>query len=155
MPTAATRPWRRTVADVRPILGDLAEALREVLRDDLVGIYLRGSYALGDADADSDVDVIVGVREPLTHRPRRTACSRCMRAVHDLARPLGALLEGSYFPLAMLRGCDRRDEPLWYLGNGARERSGRRTATRRSCVGRCGSTASRSQAPSRRRSSTR
>jgi hypothetical protein len=39
---------------------------------------------------------------------------------HDLRSEWARHLEGSYFPLDVLRSCDRRGEPLWYLDHGAR-----------------------------------
>jgi hypothetical protein len=39
--------------------------------------------------------------------------------IHDIPDRWARHLEGSYFPLPVLRGLVRRDEPLWYLDNGA------------------------------------
>jgi predicted nucleotidyltransferase len=36
------------------------------LGDNFVGVYLQGSFAVGDADEDSDVDFMVAIVEPLS-----------------------------------------------------------------------------------------
>jgi len=46
-------------AQVRDILGDLRRYLESVYGPRLVGLVLYGSEARGDADAGSDVDVLV------------------------------------------------------------------------------------------------
>jgi predicted nucleotidyltransferase len=45
--------------DVKRVLADLKAGLQEVYRDRLRGIYLFGSYARGEADQESDLDVLV------------------------------------------------------------------------------------------------
>jgi hypothetical protein len=52
------RDFRRDAAGVETYLGELAGRLRRVLGDDLVGVYVGGSYALGDyLHGRSDLDV--------------------------------------------------------------------------------------------------
>jgi hypothetical protein len=85
-----------------------------------VGLYLGGSFALDDADDDSDVDLIVAVRESLTHDEVERLQELHSR-LHDLPDRWARHLEGSYFPLSVLRGIEHRDEALWYLDNGARQ----------------------------------
>ncbi|WP_240922535.1 nucleotidyltransferase domain-containing protein [Thermococcus sp. 9N3] len=45
------------------ILREMKEKLIEILGDDLVEVILFGSYARGEAKEDSDVDVLVVLRE--------------------------------------------------------------------------------------------
>jgi predicted nucleotidyltransferase len=55
------------VKEARGRLDDLVRGLRELLGDELVGVYLHGSLALGCFNpALSDVDVLVVTRRPLT-----------------------------------------------------------------------------------------
>jgi predicted nucleotidyltransferase len=57
-------PW------LRQPLGEFVQAVREHFTGRLVEIKLFGSYARGDARADSDVDVAVIVEGPITHAER-------------------------------------------------------------------------------------
>jgi predicted nucleotidyltransferase len=43
--------------DIQPILQELKARLQELYGERLKGLYLFGSYARGDAHADSDIDV--------------------------------------------------------------------------------------------------
>jgi hypothetical protein len=53
-------------ADVNVILGALITAVRAILGDQFVGLYLDGSLALGDFNEEtSDIDVLVLTAEPL------------------------------------------------------------------------------------------
>lgn len=107
----------RTALDV--LLEQLVDELRCVLPDRLVGVYLQGSFALGAADEDSDVDFVVVVGKPL----RRDGVRRLQDLhdrIHDLPNPWARRLEGSYFEAELLRTCGRRNERPWYLDNGAR-----------------------------------
>jgi uncharacterized protein len=49
--------------DLKPILVELRSELRRCLGDELVGVYLYGSYARGEQTQDSDIDVLVVVRD--------------------------------------------------------------------------------------------
>jgi hypothetical protein len=110
----------RSESDVGHILADLADGLKEAIPNQLVGLYLQGSFALGEADEHSDVDFVVAVRWPLDDRA--VARLQVMHGhLHDHHDAWARHLEGSYFPLEVLRDCERRDERLWYLDNGARQ----------------------------------
>ena len=54
---------RPEVATGFPELNDLltrfVDAIRSILAENLVGVYLTGSFALGDGDAASDCDFLV------------------------------------------------------------------------------------------------
>jgi len=50
---------KRTREDIAPILDELKARLVALLGDKLDSIILYGSYARGDADEDSDIDVMV------------------------------------------------------------------------------------------------
>ena len=62
---------------------DVAAALRALLGEDLVGVYLHGSFALGCANPNrSDVDVLVVTRRALTS-DERDAFARLPRGAYD------------------------------------------------------------------------
>jgi Domain of unknown function (DUF4111)/Nucleotidyltransferase domain len=86
----------------------------EALGEELVGVYLSGSLALGDFDrASSDIDVLVATAGPLGE----AALERLRRLHAELqaAGPWTAKLECVYLPLAALRRydpADRRRYPI-------------------------------------------
>jgi predicted nucleotidyltransferase len=44
---------------VKALMGELRAGLQAIYGDRLKGVYLYGSYARGDADAESDLDVLM------------------------------------------------------------------------------------------------
>lgn len=49
----------RLTKRIGPLLLDLRKGLQEAFGDRLHGVYLYGSYARGEADIESDVDVLI------------------------------------------------------------------------------------------------
>jgi predicted nucleotidyltransferase len=104
--------------DLNAVLSELVTTTQAILGDNFCGAYLQGSFAVGDADAYSDVDFVV-----VTH----TEIS------DDHLAPLGAMharfptldvewakhLEGSYIPKDVLRRPDPSRAPLVYVDNGS------------------------------------
>lgn len=45
--------------ELNRLLTDLTGSVRSALGDHFIGAYLQGSFAIGDADEDSDVDFLV------------------------------------------------------------------------------------------------
>jgi predicted nucleotidyltransferase len=105
--------------ELNQVLDALVSRLRDTLRDHLVGVYLQGSFAVGDFDEHSDVDFVVAIQDELP--PGQVDD---LQHVHDQIYHIGLEwakhLEGSYFPLETLREQTRRGTELWYLDNGAR-----------------------------------
>ncbi len=56
------------IDDLKVILPELRRELARCLGDEMVGLYLYGSYARGEQTPDSDIDVLVVVRDE-TKRP--------------------------------------------------------------------------------------
>jgi hypothetical protein len=105
--------------DLNEVLTDFVGGVRSILGDDLVAACLQGSFAVGDFDEYSDCDWVMVVAHPLT-ADQVAALQEDFYRVYDLPSPWARHLEGSYFPVDVLRSCDRREEQLWYLDNGAR-----------------------------------
>src|SRR5688500_4478221 len=64
--------WPDCPAPVREQVEDFAAALRGTLADNLVGIYLHGSLAMGCFNADrSDVDLLVITRQAIDLETKR------------------------------------------------------------------------------------
>lgn len=99
-------------------LGHLLCGMRGVLSDNLVGLYLQGSFAVGDFDLHSDVDFIAVVGDEL-HPAEIQELQILHRSIFKIASPWAQHLEGSYFPITVLADQDCCGSPLWYLDNGA------------------------------------
>jgi predicted nucleotidyltransferase len=110
------------------VLADLVAGARSVLGDDLVGVYLQGSFAVGDADEYSDVDFLVPTRRPVT--PGQEEGLRALHAAFPVRAegrapdgpvPWAGRLEGSYPPVAELRTLAATGRPWLYVDNGHAE----------------------------------
>src|ERR687887_2651788 len=102
------------------VLRELVEGAQAILGESFCGAYLQGSFALGDADEESDVDFLV-----VTHDEVTDAQAAELQAMHQriyaLETPWAQHLEGSYPPRAALRRVDPSRSPWLYLDNGATE----------------------------------
>ena len=106
--------------DLNDVLARLATGARELLGPDFVGAYLQGSFALGDADAGSDVDFLVVTRAFLTEAQQQ-AVQALQRRLYDSSDHWGKHLEGSYFPAELLRHPDLTRRPIPYFNHGSRD----------------------------------
>jgi predicted nucleotidyltransferase len=106
-------------ADLNKVLLELVTSIKTILGEHLMGVYLQGSFAIGDFDLHSDVDFIVAIQEQLAAGQVERLQAMHQR-IYDLAIPWAQHLEGSYFPREMLRRYRPDGEMLWYLDNGAR-----------------------------------
>ena len=82
--------------EVASLLDALTSGVREALGDNLVGVYLRGSLAMGDFDpATSDVDFFT-----ITERPASADEFAALAALQERmslsSNPFGDQLEGTY-----------------------------------------------------------
>jgi len=105
------------IAELDDVLAELVDQARSALGDDLVGAYLQGSFALGDADAESDCDFLVVTRWGLSHEQ----CAS-LRAFHaELPHRPGTWnrhLEGSYAPVDELADLASVGRPWPYVDHG-------------------------------------
>ena len=105
--------------DLNTVLDELVDSVRTVLDEKLIGAYLQGSFAVGDFDQNSDVDFIIAIADELS-----AAQVRELQVMHDriysLPCPWAQHLEGSYFPVDVLRSASKTGGDLWYLDHGAR-----------------------------------
>jgi Domain of unknown function (DUF4111)/Nucleotidyltransferase domain len=104
--------------DLNAVLAELLAGVREALGANFSGLYLVGSFAVGDADEHSDVDFLAVANDRVT----RDELDR-LQALHERLYRLPSTwaqhLEGSYAPAASLRRKDT--ETYWFLDNGATE----------------------------------
>lgn len=109
-----------TFADLNEVLVELVVGAKEVLGDNFCGAYLQGSFALGDADAHSDVDFIVVTENDVT--PEQQAELQVLhQRIYALQTSWAQHLEGSYVPRSVLRRLDPDRRQFPYLDNGATE----------------------------------
>jgi predicted nucleotidyltransferase len=104
--------------DLDELLEELAARMQSTLGRELVGLYLQGSFALGDADEHSDVDWIAVTDGDLT--ADQIAALQTMHAeLYARDTPWAQHLEGSYFPKGRLRRIEASPAELWFLDNGS------------------------------------
>ncbi len=72
-----------TQNDLSAITSDIIRSYHEAYREDLRQIYLYGSYARGDYDGESDIDLVAIVDGDRTDLQQR------LRSVWDVAAELG------------------------------------------------------------------
>jgi len=107
-------------AELNDVLAELTERVTAILGDDLVGVYLQGSFAVGDADLASDCDFLIPVRSQVTSEQEH-----CLRALHDELPTRDGFwnrhLEGSYPLAAELKTLDGLGRDWLYIDHGWRE----------------------------------
>lgn len=91
--------------------------LEAELGEELVALYLQGSFALGAGDEWSDVDFVCLTRGPVAPERVQPLHAR----LYDLPTPWAQHLEGSYLPAELMRRVDPDRTPVPFLDNGARE----------------------------------
>ncbi len=108
--------------DLNALLADFTAGHKEILGDNLIGLYLQGSAAVGDMDEHSDVDFI-GVLKQDIDGPLLEELREFNRQIFDRRPDIfwAEHLEGSYYPIEVLQDFSAVDYKLLYLDNGARE----------------------------------
>jgi hypothetical protein len=104
--------------ELNGVLDELVHRMQAVMGTSFVGLYLQGSFAVGDADEHSDVDW-VAVVESEPNELQVNALQHMHASVFGLESSWAQYLEGSYFPRDVLRDSSMAGGDLWYLDNGA------------------------------------
>lgn len=113
------KPHPTPYPELNLVLQELVAGIREILKENFVGAYLQGSFAVGDFDQHSDVDFVIVIQEGLS-KPAIHALQELHARIYSLPSYWAQHLEGSYFPKEVLRDASRKGEKLWYLDNGSR-----------------------------------
>jgi hypothetical protein len=113
------RPWTG-IDELDGVLAALVDNARDVIGDDLVGVYLQGSFALGGADDESDCDFLV-----VSSTPVEESRLAALRAFHGGLphRPgyWNRHLEGSYPLAADVADLGALGRPWPYVDHGSDE----------------------------------
>lgn len=140
-----SQPYNSTIHPAcKSVLVNLKNAIKSELKANFIAAYIHGSMATGDFLAESDIDIVIVVKEDIA-RNAIVALQSLHQKLHEtLESPWGQRLELSYIPEAILRrrGDIPRDPPgeprdknwldpcmqspprfypFWYLDNGARK----------------------------------
>lgn len=105
--------------ELQHVLDEFVTRLKPILNDNLLAVYLQGSFALAGGDVDSDVDFLVVIEHDLsdTILPELEAMHR---SLFDIPSYWSHHLEGSYFPRDLLKTEDLNHTPIVYIDNGSR-----------------------------------
>ncbi|MGE0599966.1 MAG: aminoglycoside adenylyltransferase domain-containing protein [Dehalococcoidia bacterium] len=98
-------PFERTPTrfpELNTVLEHLVTGLREVLGPNLIGVYLQGSFALGDADENSDVDWTAVIEDDID-AVVQSRLDEFHCELHARPETWAQHLEGSYFPRDVLK----------------------------------------------------
>ena len=106
--------------DLNELLADFTAEHKRILGYNLIGLYLQGSAAVGGMDEYSDVDFVAVVREDFN----QSELEQMQALTLDFYNRKNDVqwaehLEGSYFPLELLKAFDRPEETAWYNDNGS------------------------------------
>lgn len=105
--------------ELNAVLEELLASVQHILADQFIGMYLQGSFAVGDFDCHSDCDFVVVVDRELSE-PQCGSLQAMHERIFGLPSEWARHLEGSYFPKDLLRDHALTDADLWYLDNGSR-----------------------------------
>jgi hypothetical protein len=112
--------WPTPYTDLNAVLHELVGRVKNDLSDNFIGAYLQGSFAIGDFDTHSDVDLIVITAADISDS-QLSALQEVHGDIFDLSSPWAQHLEGSYIPKGALRQFPPPPRLFYYLDNGQQE----------------------------------
>jgi predicted nucleotidyltransferase len=104
--------------ELNAVMLEMVKSMQVVLENNLVGVYLQGSFAVGGFDRHSDLDFIVVINEAISDSQLQDLQEMHSR-LYQLESKWAQHLEGTYFPADILRDHKQLGERLWYLDNGS------------------------------------
>ena len=106
--------------DVNKILNLLYTNIKEILKDQFVGMYLFGSLANGDFDQHSDIDVLI-VTDGEISSDAFSALKEMHAQINKIDSPWAIQLEVSYIPQEALRRFDPKNKLHPHMDRGTDE----------------------------------
>jgi hypothetical protein len=105
-------------ADLNAVLAEFVTSIQEILGGKFLAAYLQGSFGLGEWDKDSDVDFTVVISEDLTDS-EVAALNANQARIFEMDSNWAKHLEGSFWPLELLKNEYANKNALWYFDNGS------------------------------------
>src|SRR6187402_2542046 len=94
-----------TDPELNTLLHDFVTGAQSILGANFIAAYLQGSFAVGDADAHSDVDFLVVIDHEIAEADL-SALNALHTKLYAYKTTWAQHLEGSYFPKDLLRQGD-------------------------------------------------
>jgi hypothetical protein len=105
-------------ANLNAVLAEFVKSLREILGENFLAAYLQGSFGLGEWDKNSDVDFTVVISEDLSNS-EVNALNANQARIFEMDSHWAKHLEGSFWPLELLKNEYANNAELWYFDNGS------------------------------------
>jgi predicted nucleotidyltransferase len=102
--------------ELNTVLHEFVTGVQRHLGDNFISAFLQGSFAVGDWDADSDVDFLIAIEHEVSD-VELSALQTMHARIYNLESNWAKHLEGSYFPKEILKRNDPGKRELWYLDN--------------------------------------
>lgn len=103
---------------INEVLSYLLNGIREILNENLIGLYLFGSLTYGDFNPESsDIDLVAIVAKPI-HQNELVRIKQLHQQAGERFEKWGNRLECSYTPLTLLDNILPPKEPRPYYGSG-------------------------------------
>lgn len=105
-------------SELNAVLTEFISSVQAILGEKFLAAYLQGSFGLGDWDNDSDVDFTVVISEDLTDSEVQALNANQSR-IFAMGSHWAKHLEGSFWPLELLKNEYANKNELWYFDNGS------------------------------------
>jgi len=103
-------------SELNAVLHEFTTSAQVILGNNFISAYLQGSFAVGDWDNDSDVDFTIVIKHEVSDTDL-SALQAMHARIYNLESEWAKHLEGSYFPIELLKGDDLIKKDLLYLDN--------------------------------------
>jgi hypothetical protein len=106
--------------ELNVLLSDLLTSAKLILKENFIGMYLTGSLAVGDFDAESDVDFVIMLHEKVSEK-QLLELQKLHVHLHHTDTKWATCLEGYYIVQAELQHYDADAAWHLYLDNGSKD----------------------------------